>query len=84
MYGDKLDLKFQETVEEIKTHESKVKLVGNGTWMDEPDLRKLYSEKPQRLVAILKNANRFTCETSETELIEDMSYVSKVSTEETH
>ena len=74
LYGDDLDRAFKSTFAESNAEENNVKLAGNGDWMDEEDLRRKYADKPKRLDAILRNAARWRCPVSETELIEDMTY----------
>ena len=74
LYGDDLDRFIKSQFTESNTEENNVKLTGNGSWMDEEDIREKYEKKPQRLAAILKNAARWTCPDGEVELIQDMSY----------
>ena len=55
---------------------SKVQMMGNGTFLDEEDLKEKYKSKPLRLAAIMKNTQTFFYTTSEPLLYEDMEYTS--------
>ena len=84
LYGDKL-LNFMEcSITEETTETDKVQLVGTGEYLDQTDLAERYKAKPERLEALLRNAKRFTCQIAETEMIEDMTYVSSTTRAREH
>jgi len=84
LYGEELLQLMECSMAEETKEIDKVQLVGTGEYLDQADLEERYKAKPERLAAILRNATRFTCPVSETELIEDMKYVSSATREREH
>ena len=76
LYGEDLVKIMEDMMDETHTDEAFACLTGTGNFLDEADMREKYASKPARLEAILKNARRFKCPVSETEMIEDMVYQS--------
>jgi hypothetical protein len=76
LFGESLVKYIKTTYETLEEHETEVTLTGTGVFLDLEDLTEKYKNKPQRLAAIIKNCNRFSCPTSEVLLYEDMIYQS--------
>ena len=80
LYGSDLNQVVTQRLEKRVMHETEVKLVGNGTFLDMQDLETKYKGKPERLAGIKKYARRVLDPVSNVELIEDMEYKSSHST----
>ena len=76
LYGEDLVAFLRQQYSATYEVSNKVQMMGNGTFLDEEDLKEKYKSKPLRLAAIMKNTQTFFYTTSEPLLYEDMEYTS--------
>ena len=76
-FGQDLKIAIASIVKQSTEHVQCASLVGNGTFLDEADMRDKYKAKPGRADAIIANTRNFVCPIAKVTLYEDMQYLSK-------
>ncbi|CAK0852714.1 unnamed protein product [Prorocentrum cordatum] len=74
LYGDKLKLYIEESLERISETSETSLFKGTGVFKDESELETMFKDKPNVLAAIYRNARTITCATTERKLWELPTY----------
>ena len=74
LYGDKLKLYIEESLERISETSDCSLFKGTGVFKDESELETMFKDKPNVLAAIYRNAKTITCTTTERKLWELPTY----------
>ncbi len=74
--GSELKAKMKQLICQALETKLTVALIGNGIFLDSPDLRHKYKSKPKQLESIRAHTNTFTCPIRNTRFYEDMDYTS--------
>jgi hypothetical protein len=80
--GEELSVAVQDVITRVLKKTEEVEFKGTGEFIDEPDLREKYANKPEQANAIIKNSRSMFDSIRETTLYEDMAYSSKVAQNE--